>query len=32
VNNGQNRGKVVLKLHFENAFNSDERDCILKEV
>jgi hypothetical protein len=32
VNNDQNRGKVVLKLDFKNAFNSVERDCILKEV
>jgi hypothetical protein len=32
VNNDQNRGKVLLKLHFKNAFNSVERDCILKEV
>jgi hypothetical protein len=27
-----NRGKVLLKLDFKNAFNSVERDCILKEV
>jgi hypothetical protein len=32
VNNDQNRGKVLLKLDFKNAFNSVERDCILKEV
>jgi hypothetical protein len=32
VNNEQNRGKVLLKLDFKNAFNSVERDCILKEV
>jgi hypothetical protein len=32
VNNDQNRSKVVLKLDFKNAFNSVERDCILKEV
>jgi hypothetical protein len=32
VNNEQNRGKVVLKLDFKNAFNSVEQDCILKEV
>jgi hypothetical protein len=32
VNNDQNRGKVVLKLDFKNAFNSVERNCILKEV
>jgi hypothetical protein len=32
VNNEQNRGKVLLKLYFKNAFNSVERDCILKEV
>jgi hypothetical protein len=25
-------GKVLLKLDFKNAFNSVERDCILKEV
>jgi hypothetical protein len=31
VNNDQNRGKVLLKLDFKNAFNSVERDCILKE-
>jgi hypothetical protein len=29
VNNDQNRGKVVLKLDFKNAFKSVERDCIL---
>jgi hypothetical protein len=32
VNNDQNRSKVLLKLDFKNAFNSVERDCILKEV
>jgi hypothetical protein len=32
VNNDQNRGKVLLKLDFKNAFNSVERDCFLKEV
>jgi hypothetical protein len=32
VNNDENRGKVLLKLDFKNAFNSVERDCILKEV
>jgi hypothetical protein len=32
VNNDQNRGKVLIKLDFKNAFNSVERDCILKEV
>jgi hypothetical protein len=32
VNNDQNRGRVVIKLDFKNAFNSVERDCILKEV
>jgi hypothetical protein len=32
VNNDQNRGKVLLKLDFKNAFNSAERDYILKEV
>jgi hypothetical protein len=32
VNNDQNRGKVLLKLNFKNAFNSIEWDCILKEV
>jgi uncharacterized protein with NRDE domain len=32
VNNDQNRGKVLLKLDFKNAFNSVEWDCILKEV
>jgi hypothetical protein len=32
VNNDLNRSKVVLKLDFKNAFNSVERDCILKEV
>jgi hypothetical protein len=32
LNNNQNRGKVLLKLDFKNAFNSVERDCILKEV
>jgi hypothetical protein len=32
VNNDQNRGKVLLKLDFKNAFNSVERECILKEV
>jgi hypothetical protein len=32
VNSDQNRGKVLLKLDFKNAFNSVERDCILKEV
>jgi hypothetical protein len=32
VNNDQNRGKVLLKLDFKNAFKSVERDCILKEV
>jgi hypothetical protein len=32
VNNDQNHGKVLLKLDFKNAFNSVERDCILKEV
>jgi hypothetical protein len=32
VNNDQNRGKVILKLDFKNAFNLVERDCILKEV
>jgi hypothetical protein len=32
VNNYQNRGKVLLKLDFKNAFNSVEGDCILKEV
>jgi hypothetical protein len=31
VNNDQNRGKVLL-FNFKNAFNSVERDCILKEV
>jgi hypothetical protein len=30
VNNDQNRGKVLLKLDLKNAFNSVERDCILK--
>jgi hypothetical protein len=32
VNNDQNRCKVLLKLDFKNAFNSVERECILKEV
>jgi hypothetical protein len=32
VNNDQNHGTVLLKLDFKNAFNSVERDCILKEV
>jgi hypothetical protein len=32
VNNDQNRGKVLFKLDFKNAFNAVERDCILKEV
>jgi hypothetical protein len=32
VNNDQNRGKVLLKLDFKNAFNSVQRDCILKEI
>jgi hypothetical protein len=32
MNNDQNRGKVLLELDFKNAFNSVERDCILKEV
>jgi hypothetical protein len=32
VNNDQNRGKVLLKLDFKDAFTSIERDCILKEV
>jgi hypothetical protein len=32
VNNDQNRGKVLLKVNFKNAFSSVERDCILKEV
>jgi hypothetical protein len=32
VNNDQNRGKVLLKLGFKNAFNSVERNCILKAV
>jgi hypothetical protein len=32
VNNDQNRGKVLLKLDFKNAFNSVQRDCILKKV
>jgi hypothetical protein len=32
VNNNQNHGKGLLKLDFKNAFNSVERDCILKEV
>jgi hypothetical protein len=32
LNNDQNRGKVLLKLDFKNAFNSVERDCILREV
>jgi hypothetical protein len=32
MNNDQNRGKVLLKLDFKNAFKSVERDCILKEV
>jgi hypothetical protein len=32
VNNNQNRRKVLLKLDFKNAFNSVERDCILKKV
>jgi hypothetical protein len=29
VNNDQNRGKVLRKLDFKNAFNSVERDCIV---
>jgi hypothetical protein len=32
VSNDQNRDKILLKLDFKNAFNSVERDCILKEV
>jgi hypothetical protein len=32
VNNDQNLDKVLLKLDFKNAFNSVERNCILKEV
>jgi hypothetical protein len=32
VTNDQHHGKILLKLDFKNAFNSVDRDCILKEV